>query len=190
MNQIKIVRVTALPPLEEREASVIYILADTPNGLATMYFTGNSPETMLRGITKQDVDTAIAEAIGGFADIKFVQNIAERNAITWTQSGMVLVLDASDDPSVREGAAAYLYHFSTQTFTKIYELESLDIIPTWDKLEGRPESDPADIDDAVEKRHEHEDLATLERYNKNESDSPVFGNKLLVTAKLDSPGAW
>lgn len=180
---------SSLPPLEEREPSVIYIV-QAAGGFAELYFTGNDVSTIARGVTKQDVETAVAQAIGGFADIKFVQNIAERDSITWTQSGMVLVFDASGDPSVTQGAAAYLYQFSTGTFTKIYELESIDIVPRWDNLVGRPNSSAAAIDAAVDASHSHSDLPTLEMYGKNEGDSPVFGDKLLVTAKLDVPGAW
>lgn len=190
MNQIKIVRVTELPAPQDREASVIYIV-QAAGGYAELYFTGNDPATVARGVTKADVETLVAQAIGGFADIKFVQNIAERDAITWTQSGMVLVFDASADPSVTQGAAAYLYQLSTQSFTKIYELESIDIVPRWDNLVGRPNSSPEDIDAAVDSAHNHTDLATLERYGKNaELDSPMFGTKPLVTAQLDNPGAW
>ena len=189
MNQIQIVRVTELPNLEDRSPSTIYIVSDTVNGMASMFFTGNTADTILRGITKQDVETLIAQSVGGFADIKFVQNISERDAIVWSQSGMVLVLDATDDLTVEQGAAAYLYQLDSQTFTKIYEFESLDIVQNWENIQGRPVSSPESIDDAVNKAHSHSDLETLELYGRD-IDGPKFNGQILVTANLSGSTAW
>jgi len=190
MDQITIVRVPSLPAEQDRTPSTIYITQSATPGLAEMYFTGNVASTVLRGLTKQDVTNAVNEAVQDFADIKFVQNIAERNAINWTHSGMVLVLDATGDPTVHAGSAAYLYQFSTQQFTKFYEFESLDINLAWDNVEGRPNSTPGQIDDAVAKSHMHNNLDTLELYGKDGSDNPTFNGKALATFTNNNPGAW
>ena len=86
-------------------------------------------------------------------NIRIVGTIAERDALD--VKGMVWVLDASDDPTVNSGAASYLGDASTSQWYKLSEVESLDFILSWDTLQGKPNSTPQSIDEAVTWRFQH-----------------------------------
>lgn len=116
-------------------------------------------------MSKADVNTAISTAIGALDmsnSVEFAANIAARNAMTLTKSAFVYVADATGDATVAAGAAMYLYNRTSTTWHKVTEYESLDLVLSWDKITGKPSSSVADIDDAVAKRHSHNNTAVLD----------------------------
>lgn len=65
----------------------------------------------------------------------YAADIAARDALTLTKSSFVMVADASADATVDTGAALYFYNEPADTYTKIAEYESMDIvIPNLDIL--------------------------------------------------------
>ena len=89
------------------------------------------------------------------AAVPNVADIAARNALTgMTDGAQVRVLDASADPGVDSGWAIYSYVESSQSWTKIAEQESLDIIEDWSNIQNKPISTVVQIDTAVNKTHD------------------------------------
>jgi putative heme degradation protein len=77
-------------------------------------------------------NTAIIEAIGELDltnNTHLVTDIDARNALqpSLTKSGFVLVLDATDDMTVENGAALYFYDKVGDAFHKVSEYESMDL---------------------------------------------------------------
>lgn len=90
-----------------------------------------------------------------------VQTIAERNALSGAVVGTIAyVVDATADTSVTSGGATYIYNATS--WTKISEWESMDLVLTWNSIQGRPTSTVSDIDDAVSKKHTHVNTTTLD----------------------------
>jgi hypothetical protein len=95
-------------------------------------------------------------------------NIAELLTLASVHPGaFVMVLDPSDDETVESDWAVYRRNDNSSYddlrlgWTKVFERESIDIIAIWDNVNNRPVSDVADIDDAVAKRHSHENQQAL-----------------------------
>ena len=80
---------------------------------------------------KAYTDTTVTNAIGGL-DMSntaiLVTDIAERDALTLTKNSFVVVADATADPTVNAGAAMYFYNKSDDSFMKIAEYESMDLV--------------------------------------------------------------
>lgn len=158
---LKVFKVNSLP--QTLETNSIYCIPFS-NDFAEIYITSNNtPVTVRRIITYNDVDQMINDAIANFTNIIVVNDIAARNALNPTRNLIVLVLDATGDPSVNSGAATYVYNVNTSTWTKISEWESLDLIIKWSDIQGRPTSSVDDIDDAVAKKHAHNNFSLLEK---------------------------
>jgi hypothetical protein len=115
------------------------------NGYAGLDATGRIPTSMLPL---------------NYKEIKVVNNLPDRDAITQFEGLIVLVKDASGDPTVASGWAEYVSDGST--WTKIGEGESLDMVLDWANLQGKPTSSVAGIDDAVAKRHSHANKGILD----------------------------
>nr|DAR84674.1 MAG TPA: hypothetical protein [Caudoviricetes sp.] len=83
---------------------------------------------------------------------------------------LVMVLDASEDPTVNSGWAIYR-RLSTatdlsnleQSWQKIAEKESLDVVVSWDNLKDKPTSTVQQIDAAVANSHTHANKAVLDK---------------------------
>lgn len=80
---------------------------------------------------KTYTDTTVANAIGSL-DMSntaiLAADIAARDALTLTKNSFVVVADASADPTVDVGAAMYFYNKSDDSFMKIAEYESMDLV--------------------------------------------------------------
>lgn len=118
---------------------------------------------MITAIANDLIADAIAEAAASPIDI--VADIAARNVLTAaaTMNRMILVTDASADPTVTSGAALYVWNEGASSITKIAEYENLDVTLTWASIQGRPTSSVSEIDDAVTKRHTHANKASLDK---------------------------
>jgi hypothetical protein len=97
-------------------------------------------------------------------------NIAAMLASTDVPAGqLVWVTDASGDTTVTSGWAVYRKKVGTgidyTTLTgwqKVAEAESLDVVVSWDNIQGKPSSTPAEIDQAVADDHTHSNKAALD----------------------------
>lgn len=157
---MKIRKVTVLPT--SFEPSTLYLLTGAEAGLMDLYVSTSDGSAVRHIITKSEITTMISEALSGFSTVQVVADITARDALNPTVAMQVLVLDATADPTVISGAATYVYNPATDAWYKISEAESMDVVLDWDNIVGKPTSAPADIDDAVTKRHTHANKATLD----------------------------
>lgn len=160
---LTIARVNALP--ETLAASTLYLVKSGTELVITV--TGNTGAVVATTVSKADVNNAISAAIGGLDmsnSVEFAADIAARDtlAASLTKSAFVYVQDATDDETVEAGAAMYLYNFAAETFYKVTEYESLDLVQSWSNLIGKPDSTPAQIDAAVAATHTHANKAVLD----------------------------
>ncbi|TGL97937.1 hypothetical protein [Leptospira jelokensis] len=84
--------------------------------------------------------------------VQIVNTIAERNALTPTVNLPVYVKDATGDASVLIGGAFYLYELDSESWLKLSEMESMDIIQSWENIVGKPTSYSAAIIDELSSR--------------------------------------
>lgn len=80
---------------------------------------------------KTYADGVVSSAIGNLDlsnSAQLVADIAARDALELTKNSFVLVSDATGDATVGTGAALYFYTLTTDSFLKIAEYESLDVV--------------------------------------------------------------
>lgn len=87
--------------------------AGSANGFLVLDANGLIPSTMIPDAFK-------AQAV-------FVADIAARDALNPTPAGVVVVMDATDDPTVTLGMAFYVYDADGEAYVKIGEKESIDV---------------------------------------------------------------
>ena len=131
-------------------------------------------------LTDTDIQALIYASISGLAgEMPIVADIAARNALSPTKNTQVLVLDATGDSTVASGAATYIYRFSTTSWIKLSEAESLDLILQWTNIQGRPTSSPSAIDTAVSNSHTHNgNLTQLNKIGENVDALFTYNNAL------------
>lgn len=88
-------------------------------------------DTATLNAAKSYADGAVSTAIGNL-DLSnsavLAADIAARDALELTKNSFVLVSDATGDATVDAGAALYFYNVANDTWLKIAEYESLDIV--------------------------------------------------------------
>lgn len=163
---LKFHKVTTLPG--SLEADSFYFVVNGAH--AESYITSSDGTAksigntaMITAIANDLIADAIAQAAASPIDI--VANIAARDALTAsaTMNRIILVTDATGDPTVTAGAALYVWNETASSITKIAEYENMDVTLTWASIQGRPTSSVSQIDDAVSKRHTHANLTTLDK---------------------------
>lgn len=164
MATYQIFKETALPGTLQPHSIYLVAPAARPD-YVELYVTGASAATVKRVIDAalvQDMIDASMIAAGSSA-LVVAADIAARNALAPTKNVQVLVLDATGDATVASGSATYVYQFSTTTWHKTSESESMDLAISWASVTGGPTSAVADIDDAVTKRHAHSNKTELDK---------------------------
>lgn len=161
MNLLRIERVLSLP--ETLEPSTMYIARSEHEGLVEVHFTNLDGSSSRKVIGKTEIESMVNTAIAGFNNILIATNIADRNSMTLERNSLVLVLDATGDEGVSNGAALYIYNYLESEFIKVSEFESLDLNLTWDNIQDKPNSSPAQIDAAVDNSHMHENMSSLQK---------------------------
>ena len=87
---------------------------------------------------------------------------------------LVMVTDASEDPTVESGWAIYRRLTNATNLTdlaswqKIAEKESLDVVVSWDNLKDKPTSTVSAIDAAVTNSHTHANKAVLDKLSERD----------------------
>lgn len=122
------------------------------------------------------INALVTAAMGTYSLLRHVATIAARNSDKASTTGntMYLVTDATGDSSVASGAALYFYDKTADTFTKVAEYESMDVVLQWANIQGGPSSTPAAIDDAVGKRHAHTNKAVLDKLGEDGGGSVTY----------------
>lgn len=191
MAVVKIYKETTLPATVE--ANSIYLVAPAayPSHVE-MYVTNSDGSAAKRVINRADIqamiDASIAGVAGGagVAGLEIVDNINARNAISNPTNGKhVLVIDATDDPTVDAGGASYVWRASTSEWIKLTEYESLDMSFTWSSLVGGPSSTPAQIDAAVANSHTHANKTELDAISVDAEGNLMY-NSNHIRARLET----
>lgn len=175
MADLKIYKETALPA--PTEANALYLVAPGGDASALEVYATDSTGTVARRVpTKSDINSMIdAKLSGAGGGLVVVDDIAARDALGTPDGGtMVLVLDASDDATVDSGAATYVYVTGTG-WVKISEAESLDLILDWDDIQNGPSSTAANIDQAVNWRHQHSNKTQLDKIGEDGNGNLTYG---------------
>lgn len=164
MALVKFNKVNTLPGT--LDANTFYFVE---NGtFAESYITdneGNARSVGNSAMINALINDALASWTGGAAALEIVADIPARDALVATLDAntMLLVIDASGDPTVSSGSALYAYGASNTTVYKLAEYESMDVVMQWSALVGGPSSTPAQIDDAVSMRHNHANKSVLDK---------------------------
>jgi hypothetical protein len=162
---------------------------DKPNYIE-IYVSNTSGTALKRLLTDVDIQALIDASISGLAgEMPIVANIAARNALSPTENTQVLVLDATGDVTVTSGAATYIYRFSTTSWIKISEAESLDLVLQWANIQGKPTSSPSAIDTAVSNSHTHTNKTQLDKIGEN-ADGLLTYNSSLPKIGWEGTIAW
>ncbi|OEC59443.1 MULTISPECIES: hypothetical protein [Pseudomonadaceae] len=168
MSTIQFHKVSSLPGTLAADA--FYFVQ---NGTyAEGYLTNAAGEARAIGNSSM-INALITDALSSLpssgAPLVFVADIAARDALegSLTSATFVLVQDATGDPTVTAGAALYAWNPSTTSWLKVAEYESMDVTLTWNAIQGRPTSTPAQIDSAVAASHSHANKATLDKFSES-----------------------
>lgn len=173
-------KVTAIPSGPALEPNAIYIVS-TGAPEAELYVTGTVPTDVRRLPTTADIQAMIDSSVGSGSAFEIVPDISARDALGLSANTLVLVTDASADPAVNAGAATYAYNAATDSFTKISEFESLDVVLQWSNIIGGPTSTPADIDNAVQLRHTHANKTQLDKIGEDANGCLTYDGALPAT---------
>lgn len=164
MSTFKIFRETALPGTLQPYSIYLIAPASDPT-LVEVVVTNNDGTASRRVINKADIQAMIdaSMASAGANDLVIVADIAARDALAPDGNLYAFVTDATGDATVASGGATYLYNHATTTWLKVSEAESMDVVLQWANIQGGPSSSPANIDDAVTKRHSHANKTQLDQ---------------------------
>lgn len=176
-------KLTAVPTLPCEGNAVFFVAPQNKPTYIEIYVSNSAGTALKRLLTDTDIQSLIDASISGLAgEMPIVANIAARNALSLTKNTQVLVLDATGDPTVASGAATYLYRFSTTSWIKLSEAESLDLVLQWANIQGKPTSSPTAIDTAVGNSHIHNgNLTQLNKIGENADGFFTYNNALPKT---------
>lgn len=160
MAQLAFAKVAALPGV--LAANTLYAVAGANAGLFEMYLSDSTGSSARHIISKTEIQAMVANNISNFTNIQVFANIVARDAAVLDRNVVGMVVDATADLTVKTGAAMYIYDADTDVWTKISEVESMDLQLTWAALQDKPTSTVAAIDDAVAKTHVHANKAVLD----------------------------
>ncbi len=179
MEKIDFQKLTALP--QNTGPQTFFFVKSAQANFAEMYLSDNSGVPINIGNTAA-ITEVVLELLNQQNNIIKVADIAARDVHANNQSAntIYLVVDATADPTVNTGAAAYFYEKATEVFTKFAEFESLDVITKWSDIQNRPSSSVADLDDAVAKRHEHPNLTNLGKIGEDAVGDLTYNNQPVV----------
>lgn len=178
MERIKISKETAVPSGASIIANTIYMVEVDAN-IMEVYMSNNAGNALRRILNETDIQTLINASVSGISGIEVVDTITDRDALSPTTNTQVLVIDASSDPTVTSGAATYVYRLSTDSYIKISEAESLDIVLDWSNIQNGPTSSPAAIDNAVTQAHNHANKTQLDLIGED-ADNDITYNGVKV----------
>jgi len=189
-SPISFFKVSVLPasPLPN---SFYFVLPSPSSPYAESYLTNASGQTKGFGNSAM-INALITQQLQNYNGFEIVNTYAELNAFIATveRSVMILVLDASGDPSgtVLSGSVLYAYNESNMTVTKIAEYESLDI--SWDNLRNRPDRTKLEIEQAVDYRHQHTDLTALNKLTSDVDYGIIYDGSPIKASAVFIQNDW
>nr|DAY41653.1 MAG TPA: hypothetical protein [Caudoviricetes sp.] len=175
----KIYKETALP--SKLEAHSIYLISTTEKpDHYEMYVTNADGTKAKRQFGEIEVKALLAEFNASRGQLSVVDTIANRNAIQTKVVGTeVFVKDATQDPTVKLGAARYLW--DGDSWIKVSESESMDLNLSWNALNDKPSSSVQQIDTAVANSHTHSNISQLNKIGEDTSGNLTYGGNPVKT---------
>lgn len=176
MERIKISKETAVPTGAAIEADTLYLVSTADPSIMECYMSNNAGTALRRLINEVDVQALINASLAGVSAVEIVDDIAARDALSLSSNAMVIVEDASADPTVDSGAALYGYDVSLDSYRKLSEFESLDVVLDWNNIQNRPNSTTAQIDAAVANSHSHANQTQLDLIGQDGDGDITYNN--------------
>lgn len=170
---------TALPGIFFPNQRIFVARADNP-ALMDAYMVNATGDGHRRTLNTDEVEAMIAApGLSGAGAATVVSNIAARDAIASPDDGMLIIVrDASGDPTVDSGSATYGWMAAETPWEKLAEFESLDTVMAWTNITGRPTSTPAQIDSAVTNSHTHANATQLDLIGQDGSGNLTYSGAL------------
>jgi len=170
----------------------LYFISDPIEANKMEIYLADMTGTTARRIpTNADIQAEIANALAAENNIDYQVDYTAMQSATYATNSLVYVQDATADPTVDSGAALYFYNKAQDTFYKAAEFESMDLVINWATLQDKPVSPVADIDDAVNKRHTHANLSSLDQLTVNGDGDLVVGTTVINgKIALGSAAEW
>lgn len=176
-NKFQVHKVVELP--SSLEANALYFVA--PAGkpdYVEIYVTDSTGSKAKRVLNEDDIQALIVAELGSFtgpAELEVFDTIADRDEVTPEGVSYAYVVDASADDTVESGGASYIYNAKASEWVKTSESENLDIVLDWDKIQNKPNSTAAQIDQAVTQSHTHSNKEFLDKVGENEAGDFTYG---------------
>lgn len=182
MAQLKFYGVATLPA--QLEADAFYYVQN--GNYAESYVTNSSGVARMIGnsaMINALIAAELANWSGASSQVIIVPDIAARSALVATADHnlMVLVVDATDDPTVATGSALYALDYLSETWYKLAEYESMDVVLDWDDLVNGPTSTAAQIDSAVGQAHSHTNMTQLNKIGEDGNGGLTYGGVAVKT---------
>lgn len=177
-------------PVEISMADLIQLCTDIVQTVGGQKFKVNPSTTAAQVKTADglDVETRLAtleRAASGAAVVRFADTIADRDAMTGLRPGdIVIVTDATADPTVEIGGARYVSLPDSKGFRKMSEDESMDVVCSWDHIRNKPASTPESIDLAVAKQHAHANYETIAHLSDDGAGNLLFKGSRVSDGKV------
>lgn len=166
---MEFIRATVLPEAGAgRKPDAIYAVKAAGQTTFDLFITGSTPEKLFSLTTHEEIRLMINQSVSGMAQTFNVPELRERDYLVddgkLTKDGLVFVDDATLDPDIESGGAAYHYSVADNSFTELFRYgASSEGQLTWQSITGGPLSSPAAIDKAVQDSHTHTNKDTLDR---------------------------
>lgn len=160
MAKLNIQKVTELPVVLE-PSTIYFVRGAGDDEFLDIYVTGINIDEVRHVITRNEIASMISTQLSGIGTPQMAINISSRDALELSTNAMVLVNDATGDPTVSSGAALYFYSASLDEFIKVAEYESMDLVLDWDDIQNKPLSPVAAIDASVTQTHSHSNINVL-----------------------------
>jgi len=186
MATYSVYKETALPAT--LEANAIYLITASGNtDYLEVYVANQAGDATRRLPTEADIQALINLQVDAVNNVRVADDITDRDALTGLPTNVkVIVIDATDDPSVDSGGAEYVSTDGGTTWTKTSESESMDAVLNWSNIVGGPTSSPANIDDAVTKRHVHANKTELDKISEDADGHATYaGDALVITGSIN-----
>lgn len=163
--------------------NTLYFIGPTGSpGELQIILSSNDGSTARHVITKAEVQALITSAVQAANAIKYAADITARDALSLTSNTMVYVADATGDSTVASGGALYFYKSDSNTFIKVAEYESMDLVISWNSIQGRPTSSPSAIDSTVANSHTHANKTQLDKIDQDAEGNLTYNGANIKAA--------
>lgn len=186
MSNLNIFKVLSKPSTSAIVADSVYFVKSSNSDHFEVFVSNKEGNKLydLRGtVPNQNVPQ-------GFGTSVIVSTYSDLNNIDTDESWFSFVVDATGDTTVSSGGAFYAYDSVDLVWIKVAETESMDVILSWDNIQGKPNSTPTQIDTAVNKVHEHGNKAVLDLLTVSGGKLQYDGNDVSISNAQWNETEW